>query len=89
VILPVALTIPLVIKFPPTILPVVLIVLDPVFIPAAVIVPTTLKFPPVILPVADIVEVVVIACASLITVVPLILIAIFALLDLNSAYFFN
>jgi hypothetical protein len=57
--------------------------------PAAVIVPTTLTLPAVTLPVADIVDVEVIACASLITVEPLILIAIFALLDLNSAYFFN
>jgi hypothetical protein len=74
---------------PPTTLPVVLIGLAPVFIPAAVTVPTTLTLPAVTLPATDIVEVEVIACESLITVAPLILIAIFALLNMNSAYFFN
>ena len=64
---------------PPVTLPVVLIGLEPVFIPAAVIDPTTLTLPPVILPVALIVEVVVNACESLMTVTPLIFIAIFAL----------
>jgi hypothetical protein len=65
---------------PPDTLPVVLIGLDPVFIPAAVTVPITLRFPPVILPVALIVLVVVNAWLSAITVLPLILIAIFVLL---------
>ena len=49
--------------------------------------PGVVTLPAVTLPVADIVEVEVIACASLITVAPLILIAIFALLKFELGLF--
>jgi hypothetical protein len=85
-----AVTLPVVEIGPPaggvTLATIVVAVIVPavLMLPVALIVPPVTTLPPVMLPVADIVLVDVIACESFMTVVPLILIAIFVL-----PYFMN